>query len=1044
MQPKQEQQQNLGAFIQEVRDHLHTIELGLLDLQTTVEDPEKINNVLQAAQSLQTEARKQGNGSLNQIAHHLADYFRVLQDSSVTVDQKLEPLLWQVYETLQGLVELHAPTEDSPELPPLTDELERQIISGVESVFEKIDNYLEQLPGSTSSSASVEKEKQTSNEETEPSQLLDEFTDMPDSSTHEEVDNLGSWLENNIAEFEQDSNEGKLDAETAGSSTGEAEEAESNNASEPPIWQDFFDWAESESLEAHDLSEEDLDSLEDFEALFADTEDNPIPSESREVEGVEEDEEVSTSLSTPTPATDTEDTESRFALVDYYEQFDQLEALLEEAAAGAVEINGATSEQIQELEALIAQPATTDGNEATVSPQESEFNQEEEQEQAVNRSVRGQTAARFEQTLRVPVKQLDNLSNLIGELVVNRNGIEQDQQRLREFLDNLLGRVQDLNKLGERMEDLYERSLLENSLLASRPGSGGTTTAEGESSSASAASQAFLADSTDQNYNSLEMDRFSGFHILSQEMIELIVRVRESSSDIELLVDEIDQEARTLRRVTTQLQEGMTQARMVPFSQMADRLPRAVRDISLKLNKQAQLHLEGRDTLVDKMILEQLYDSMTHLVNNSITHGIESPEVRQAAGKPTAGQITLRAIEQGNQTLISLSDDGAGIDPERVKAKAIDKQLVSVAEAENLTESEIYDYIFHPGFSTRDQADDFAGRGVGMDVVRTALSKLRGTISIDSTLGQGTTFTIGLPLTLSIGKALCCVHEKTRIAFPLDGVEDSLDVSPDEIQADASGDRYLQWRNTLVPFKSLSELFSYNRQLDQSIVYDTPEEEEDDSLSVVVVRSTPNLVAIQLDQVIGEQEIAMKQLRGPVPKPAGIAGATVLGDGRIMAIADMIELVDLFQGRIRKVEACKLEQPEPAPHKSEPMVLIVDDSITVRELLSMSFRKAGYRVEQARDGQQAWDKLRSGLPCELVFCDIEMPRMDGLELLSRLRESLASLPVGMLTSRGAQRHKKMASQLGAQAYFTKPYLEEVLLDAAQRMMQGEILLDASS
>ncbi|PSO85739.1 MAG: hybrid sensor histidine kinase/response regulator [Cyanobacteria bacterium QS_3_48_167] len=1044
MQPKQEQQQNLGAFIQEVRDHLHTIELGLLDLQTTVEDPEKINNVLQAAQSLQTEARKQGNDSLNQIAHHLADYFRVLQDSSVTVDQKLEPLLWQVYETLQGLVELHAPTEDSPELPPLTDELERQIISGVESVFEKIDNYLEQLPGSTSSSASVEKEKQTSNEETEPSQLLDEFTDMPDSSTHEEVDNLGSWLEDNIAEFEQDSNEGKLDAETAGSSTGEAEEAESNNASEPPIWQDFFDWAESESLEAHDLSEEDLDSLEDFEALFADTEDNPIPSESREVEGVEEDEEVSTSLSTPTPATDTEDTESRFALVDYYEQFDQLEALLEEAAAGAVEINGATSEQIQELEALIAQPATTDGNEATVSPQESEFNQEEEQEQAVNRSVRGQTAARFEQTLRVPVKQLDNLSNLIGELVVNRNGIEQDQQRLREFLDNLLGRVQDINKLGERMEDLYERSLLENSLLASRPGSGGTTTAEGESSSASAASQAFLADSTDQNYNSLEMDRFSGFHILSQEMIELIVRVRESSSDIEFLVDEIDQEARTLRRVTTQLQEGMTQARMVPFSQMADRLPRAVRDISLKLNKQAQLHLEGRDTLVDKMILEQLYDSMTHLVNNSITHGIESPEVRQAAGKPTAGQITLRAIEQGNQTLISLSDDGAGIDPERVKAKAIDKQLVSVAEAENLTESKIYNYIFHPGFSTRDQADDFAGRGVGMDVVRTALSKLRGTISIDSTLGQGTTFTIGLPLTLSIGKALCCVHEKTRIAFPLDGVEDSLDVSPDEIQADASGDRYLQWRNTLVPFKSLSELFSYNRQLDQSIVYDTPEEEEDDSLSVVVVRSTPNLVAIQLDQVIGEQEIAMKQLRGPVPKPAGIAGATVLGDGRIMAIADMIELVDLFQGRIRKVEACKLEQQEPAPHKSEPMVLIVDDSITVRELLSMSFRKAGYRVEQARDGQQAWDKLRSGLPCELVFCDIEMPRMDGLELLSRLRESLASLPVGMLTSRGAQRHKKMASQLGAQAYFTKPYLEEVLLDAAQRMMQGEILLDASS
>jgi chemosensory pili system protein ChpA (sensor histidine kinase/response regulator) len=203
---------------------------------------------------------------------------------------------------------------------------------------------------------------------------------------------------------------------------------------------------------------------------------------------------------------------------------------------------------------------------------------------------------------------------------------------------------------------------------------------------------------------------------------------------------------------------------------------------------------------------------------------------------------------------------------------------------------------------------------------------------------------------------------------------------------------------------------------------------------------------------LGEQEIVIKQLEGPVPKPIGIAGATVMGDGRIMPIADVLELIDLAEGRIRRDAGSSLwemeEQlpPEAYTAKTEPTVLIVDDSITVRELLSMTFNKVGYRVEQARDGQEAWEKLRSGLPCDLVFCDIEMPRMDGLELLSRIQKdpTLSHLPIAMLTSRGADRHRQMAVQLGAKGYFTKPYLEEALLDAAQRMLKGEILVTKSA
>ncbi|MGF1571049.1 MAG: response regulator [Nodosilinea sp.] len=657
---------------------------------------------------------------------------------------------------------------------------------------------------------------------------------------------------------------------------------------------------------------------------------------------------------------------------------------------------------------------------------------------AASRRQPGRTATVADQTMRVSVNHLDNLSNLVGELVVNRNSLEQDQERLRQFLDNLLSQVQQLNDVGQRMRDLYERSLLESSLIANR-----------QAFSLKATDRGGGAHVTGATFDALEMDRFTGFHTLSQEMIELIVRVREASSDIEFTIDSTDQIARQFRQVTTQLQEGLNKARMVPFGQTADRLPRAVRDISLKCGKEARLVVEGRDTLIDKMILERLYDPMTHLVNNAITHGIESPEERLALGKPREGVITVRAFYQGNQTVIYIADNGGGINATVVKAKAIQQGLITPDEAQTMTELEVYDLLFLPGFSTRDQADDFSGRGIGMDVVRTALADIRGSITIESEVGKGTSFTIRLPLTLSITKALSCVNNQARIAFPMDGVEDMFDVPRARLQTDEQGHASILWRDILLPYRSLGELLQFNRSLGRGRVYGGSQDE--DMVSIVVLRNASTFLALEVDQVIGEQEIVIKQLEGPVPKPIGIAGATVLGDGRVMPIADVLELIDLASGRMRRDSSASLwaqpegeEMLEPVV-QSDPTVLIVDDSITVRELLSMSFNKVGYRVEQARDGQEAWEKLRSGLPCDLVFCDIEMPRMDGLELLSRMQkdETLSQIPIAMLTSRGADRHRQMAVDLGAKGYFTKPYLEEMLLDAAQRMLKGENMVPRS-
>jgi len=641
----------------------------------------------------------------------------------------------------------------------------------------------------------------------------------------------------------------------------------------------------------------------------------------------------------------------------------------------------------------------------------------------------------FEQTMKVSVKYLDNLNNLVGELVVNRNTLEQDQNRMRQFVEKLLSEVQKLNEVGKRMQDLYERSLMENSLIASRQQHKPAT-------SSPQISGEDLGSGTLIEYDPLEMDRFTPIHLLSQKMIELTVRVRESTADIEFVVDGSTEVTRTLRQITGQLQEDLTKSRMVPFAQTADRLQRGVRDNGLKYGKQIELSVEGRDTLIDKVILESLTDPLIHMVNNAIAHGIESGQDRQTAGKSIEGKITIRALHQGNQTIISVADDGVGIDTERVKSKAIEKGLITAQQAAAMPNKEAYELLFLPGFSTKEQADELSGRGVGMDVVKTSITDIRGKITTESNLGVGTTFTIRLPLALSIAKALIAVNNKRNIAFPMDGIEDTQDVSPEQIQTNAEGKQCIFWRDELMPFTPLSDLLGFNRPLAHNNFY-SASDDDSDLVSILILRSDGNFTAVQVDKITGDQEIVIKPLQGPASKPLGIAGATVMGDGRIIPIADVMELIALAKGTLARHVSTQwtAQMSAPTVEIRESMVLIVDDSITVRELLSLTFKRAGYRVEQARDGQEAWDKLRAGLPCDIVFCDIEMPRMDGLEFLSRIQKdaALSKVPVAMLTSRGSDRHRQIAAQLGASGYFIKPYLEEALLDAAKRMIGGEVL-----
>jgi chemotaxis protein histidine kinase CheA/ActR/RegA family two-component response regulator len=998
-------QRHIQSFIEEASGHLKTLNLVIPLLSDHVVQPGELEEAYRAAHSIKGVAAMLGLTSIQQTAHYLEAVFRRLMGNNLPILDSLESMMMQAVTALNTEVQS---LEVSPES---FSEKEEGVLEQLQPLFDEFEAHLNAtstvgvIDVNYNHGGSQPLNGHSAGNPLEPSpwDSLSDYTPPPSTLKQDEIAPMSEQPEFNSAEIDP---MGDLDLDIL----------LGDDSSHVALNEDF-DIDELSNLLDAELSDFTSDFSEDLSGSMDLAQDRLL----------DDLDDLDVLLSTPTA------TDQSALLESSSVDFGELEGLLMTADDSiklpAAAAESAANADFSDLESLLG-----DAERGGASPAQT----------APRRRVEAKASQRprgMEQTMRVPVKQLDSLNNLVGELVINRNSLEQEQTRLRQFLENLLYQVQHINDAGQLMRDVYERSALEMSLVNSRRGA-----TAGQAPMVNIGSVGG-ADSSRLGLDALELDRFSDFHLLAQDILELIVKIREASSDIEFVVDGMEQVSRMFRQSTSQIQESLTRSRMIPFAQIADRLPRAVRDIALKSGKQAEMTVEGGETLIDKMILEQLYDPMTHLVNNAIAHGIEVPELRQAAGKPIKGQVKVQVYHQGNQTVISVSDDGAGIDPIRVKAKAIQKALISPAQAERMSEVETYDLLFHPGFSTRDQADDFAGRGVGLDVVRTSLIDIRGNIIIDSQLGKGTTFTIRLPLTLSISKALCCVSSQSRIAFPMEGVEDVIDIPHDQVQMNRDDQPCFLWRDSLLPFRPLDELLRFNRQIGRSKIYGA--NQDDDAISIVVLRSGNNTLALKVDQVLGEQEIAIKQLEGPAPKPFGITGATIQGDGQVMAIADILELIELGMGRARRDVSFIWEQNLEANvsiEKNDPTVLIVDDSITVRELLSMTFNKMNYRVEQARDGQEAWDKLRAGLPCDLIFCDIEMPRMDGLELLSRLRKenSLAHLPVAMLTSRGAERHRELAAQLGATAYFTKPYLEEALMEAAQKMLNGEILLQSKA
>jgi chemosensory pili system protein ChpA (sensor histidine kinase/response regulator) len=522
------------------------------------------------------------------------------------------------------------------------------------------------------------------------------------------------------------------------------------------------------------------------------------------------------------------------------------------------------------------------------------------------------------------------------------------------------------------------------------------------------------------DFDPLELDRYSALQQFSRALAETSGDVASIQGLLETLTREAQNLLTQQARIITELQNSLMRTRMVPFQRHVQRLTRLVRQAANDTGKRAELIVQGASAELDRQMLERMVAPLEHMLRNAVVHGIEPPERRAALGKPDVGRISVSLTRDGAEIAIVVTDDGGGINVKLIREKAVALGLAD--RHSKLTDEEAMQLILEPGFSTAGRVTQAAGRGVGMDVVATEVKKLGGGLFIESSLCKGTRFTIRLPFTLAISQALIVRVAEEVYALPLATVEGVVRL-PRNIVA-----RHLGKDSPLFEYGGQKYRF---QQLGSFVgLGSTRLPETDVSMSVVLIRAGEHSTALVTDELVGSREIVVKSLGPQISGIRGIAGATILGDGRIVIILDMGSLVR-SEWRARPTDTAVLEQRD-----RRTFALVVDDSITVRRVTQRLLERNGMRVLTAKDGVDAVSLLQENLP-DIILLDIEMPRMDGYEVAAHVRSDarLKNIPIVMITSRVSEKHRARAIELGVDDYLGKPYQENQLLDAIEPLVK---------
>ena len=682
-------------------------------------------------------------------------------------------------------------------------------------------------------------------------------------------------------------------------------------------------------------------------------------------------------------------------------------------------------------------------------------------------------------TIRVSIRHLDRLNELFGEFTVERNSLNLRLKRMRNSLNLLQQKIQLLNQLKilhhREIREAYNSSITAASHQTNRNQLLGKTRETRRpslhKSSSALNSGKRLSPSLNKSYQNL--------HPLSQEAIATIAQIQEITSNLNLNLEEAESTANSFVRTSDLMQTKLNQVRMSPFAELVAPFPRALRNLELQYRKKVQLKIKGGSTLIDRTIIEALKDPLMHLVRNAFAHGIEEPAIRQAMGKPEQGTITINAAYRGNQIAIALSDDGKGIDIGKIRSLARQMGLITL-DSSTVREQELLQLIFEPGFSTAEEVNDLAGRGVGMDVVRTNLDKIDGTIKVKTSSGLGTTFTIAVPFKLSVIRVLLIESNGMLLAFPSNVVEEMLIVQSEKIVT-TMGREFFNLEGLIVPLIRLHDCLNISPLAQKVNLDETPSINQP---TVLMIAQGDELFAIQTDCYWREEEVTIRQVEGNLALPSGFCGCTLLSDGRVVPLVDILALMKWIDEHKQVVahqskfaSSLATENSSPSKLRNLPLklvanpdvsvtyssledklqqispglssakssvkssnntlntVMVVDDSINTRRFLAITLEKAGYQIEQAKDGQEAIEKLQAGISVYAIICDLEMPRLNGFGFLSQVKSNsqYKHIPVIMLTSRSSTKHRQVAINLGATAYLTKPFQEQELCQTLEKL-----------
>ncbi|MCB1560791.1 MAG: response regulator, partial [Xanthomonadales bacterium] len=655
------------------------------------------------------------------------------------------------------------------------------------------------------------------------------------------------------------------------------------------------------------------------------------------------------------------------------------------AASGETPAPDAAPDETAKAESTIV----ADAGKPALTPLREPLPELEEEDQPMARAPQEQ--------IRIRADLLDRLVNYAGEVAIYRARLE---QQLGDFRGSLVEMEQTNTRLREQLRRL-----------------------EIETEAQIIARYQREAEVGESNFDPLELDRFSTLQQLTRALSE-------SAADLVNLQTTLEDQTRlheTLllqqSRVSSDLQEGLMRTRMVPFDSLVPRLRRILRQTSGELGKKAQLRVDGAQGEMDRNVLDRMTAPLEHMLRNALAHGMETPKERKKAGKQEEGTVRIALSREASEVVLRISDDGRGMDRDAIRRKAIERGLLK--DDAQLSDRDLYGFVLETGFSTAEKVSKIAGRGVGMDVVNSEIKQLGGSLYIESERGKGTEFVIRLPLTLAVTQAVFVQLSETSFAMPISSVQGVSRIARDELESQLASDNPV--------FEYVGEEYQI---YDLGLLLGQTHVRAEDSLQVplLLARSGDLRAAICVDQVIGSREIVVKPTGPQISSIPGVFGATVMGDGRVVIILDVVPLVRhaaaLKQSGDAPVAAPVVEQ------RRVPVVMVVDDSITMRKVSGRILERNNYEVMTAKDGIDAIEKLQERIP-DVMLLDIEMPRMDGYELATYMRNDsrLRDVPIIMITSRTGEKHRQRAFEIGVDRYLGKPYQEPELMRNVKEILE---------